>query len=115
MITRLILYIKKNLRSFVLGSFLLAVSVSFYNLFQISYTSSYITQDDTSLLSDTITPEIDSNTLKILDYRYLKRMAMDSLIDNNILTPENIAKIDSLYPDSLCKCGNYLDLDTLIR
>lgn len=38
------------------------------------------------------------------EFSLLKRKALDSLIDNNIFTVENIMKIDSLYPDSLCDC-----------
>ncbi len=38
------------------------------------------------------------------NFKELKRQAMDSLINNNILTPENIKKVDQQFPDSLCHC-----------
>jgi hypothetical protein len=38
------------------------------------------------------------------NFRDLKRKAMDSLVDNKILTVKNIRVIDSMYPDSLCDC-----------
>lgn len=58
-----------------------------------------------------LNPKADTDSLLIMldktkNYQFTiqKRLAMDSLIDNNIFTVENIAKIDSMYPDSLCDC-----------
>lgn len=48
--------------------------------------------------------EITKSEKKTLDYRSLRRKAIDSLIDNNIATPENFAKIKKMFPDSLCNC-----------
>jgi len=45
-----------------------------------------------------------TKTVKIKNMRYLKLQAMDSLIDNKIWTVENIAKVERMYPDSLCDC-----------
>lgn len=107
MITRLVLYIKENLRSIVLGSLFLLVAVSFYNIYQVSMMSPTAQPDNQEQSEELINPAmLDSTSIQTLNYRVLKRLAMDSLIDNNQLTPENIAVIDSMYPDSLCKCGN---------
>lgn len=60
---------------------------------------------------DLLNPKADKDSLLIMldktkNYQFTieKRLAMDSLIDYNLLTVENIAKIDSMYPDSLCDC-----------
>lgn len=40
----------------------------------------------------------------IPNFKLKRKQAMDSLVDNNLLTPENIKKVDQKYPDSLCGC-----------
>lgn len=49
-------------------------------------------------------PDLEE-TSKIKNYRILRRKAIDSLIDNKQLTPENLALIRERYPDSLCDCN----------
>jgi len=44
------------------------------------------------------------NKIREINYKAKKREFIDSLIDNKILTPQNLEKAEDLYPDSLCHC-----------
>lgn len=48
--------------------------------------------------------EKDEFDIERINFKEQRRKAMDSLIDNGILTPENIKEVDKKYPDSLCHC-----------
>lgn len=66
--------------------------------------------DDHKLMNDTNLVKIgnieisDSISSLMKNNKLLRRAAYDSLIDNNVLTPESYNKLDELYPDSLCGC-----------
>lgn len=87
----------KSLRITLASIFLVLVLTTLYNLVS------------SSIYNPTKKPmeiklPIKSNDNIIPNLKNLKTKAMDSLCENNILTIENIAKIDSMYPDSLCNC-----------
>jgi len=86
----------------------LLFAIGLYNTFSIVLSSNQ--QEKVHKTAPFKKIKVDKEMLSTLNYRDLKRRAMDSLIDNKILTPRNIAIVDSIYPDSLCKCGtNYVD------
>lgn len=107
---KIINFFINNKRQIVLGLFAFLIftgfTVTFSNLFN---------QEATFKDPE---PKIDLNTVYKIktatNYRALKVKAFDSLIDNNLFTVENIAKIDSIYPDSLCHCGDQF-LDSIIK
>ena len=46
----------------------------------------------------------DIKKKKFQSLKYLRKKELDSLIDNNLFTKENIRKVYEKYPDSLCGC-----------
>lgn len=87
----------KSLRIILASIFLVLILTTVYNLVSSSVYNPTRKPLEIKLpikKSDSIIPNM----------KKLKTIAMDSLCDNDILTIENIAKIDSMYPDSLCNC-----------
>jgi hypothetical protein len=106
---KILTYIQENKRQLVLGllAFLLFTGLSF-TFYDFLHEEPYTPPKKEMSKGKTVIEYKKNN------YRALKLQAYDSLIDYKIFTVENIAKIDSLYPDSLCHCGDEF-VDSIIK
>lgn len=84
------------------GVLFLLIAISLYNLtVQTFFNNPESIQPRTKSITTTPKKEKSQETI---NFQLKKRNYIDSLIDNKILTPENLKKADDLYPDSLCHC-----------
>lgn len=109
MLTKIILYIKNHLRSTILGVFGVIMLAVFFNLFSIAMhkPEPIRPSEKKEKLSEEMRKlqHMDSIQMQKVRNQVAKRLALDSLVDNKIFTPENIAIVDSIYPDSICDCA----------
>ena len=99
--TKILFWLLQNKNKLVLYSIGLIFVVTMLNMTYNSLSSQLLSPSEILNLTPPIKPKPKKHDT---NFKRLKREAMDSLVDHQILTPENIHKIDSIYPDSLCGC-----------
>lgn len=96
---KLIKIIKLNIGSFLLGATIFIFLVFSYNI----YVSNQTPYDPYKDISFEDVKRVETQTQKS-NFREKKLDALLFLVDSGIYNVENLNKLDSIYPDSLCHC-----------